>query len=421
MTVSSVEIPTFLPHPLDIVGLRARRAGAFFVKQFSYGLVVAVLAALGAGAGAAARANPDLVTLLASAIPSERPASIPAVALPSFPDELLESQDSRNRSEGSTRSQADAVAPAPKRSESIGIAANESTISPWRPVEATDKGKASAIAQTASPERPASVPDIAPISTDEDAPAAEPPRNGAAPTSDLERSPKAAALAEINAIRQDMLELLSRLAVLEAQLAAGTYDSAPNPAAGVTTSDESQVRDSSAANADNERAEAIAAGGESAQDSTGDRGISPEGESSPANAPEGDASADMAAAPPSLQVGTQTISLPGDVLFDIDRADIRPEAAQLLAEVAQSIQQDYGSGRIRVIGHTDNTGPKDYNMTLSLRRANAVKSYLNELMDDNSDKYTWTAVGRGPDNPVADNASSAGRQLNRRVDLIVAP
>ncbi|MEO0852495.1 MAG: hypothetical protein AAFY15_03175, partial [Cyanobacteria bacterium J06648_11] len=69
-------------HPLDRqFALRTERTGALPVKQFRYGLFVVALAAIGAGAGAAARANTDFATLIAS-IPSELPASIPAIALP---------------------------------------------------------------------------------------------------------------------------------------------------------------------------------------------------------------------------------------------------------------------------------------------------------------------------------------------------
>ncbi len=123
--------------------------------------------------------------------------------------------------------------------------------------------------------------------------------------------------------------------------------------------------------------------------------------------------------PTSFQVGTQTISLPGDLLFDFDKAEIRPEAASLLAQVAESLQA-MPEARIQVNGHTDNIGSLNYNLALSLRRANAVKDYLMKLLPEDQ-RISWTTSGFGPTSPVADNDTEAGRQLNRRVDLIIAP
>ncbi|MFQ3584797.1 MAG: OmpA family protein [Cyanobacteriota bacterium] len=123
--------------------------------------------------------------------------------------------------------------------------------------------------------------------------------------------------------------------------------------------------------------------------------------------------------PTSFQVGTQTISLPGDLLFDFDKAEIRPEAASLLAQVAESLQS-MPEARIQVNGHTDNIGSLNYNLALSLRRANAVKDYLIKLLPEDN-RISWTTSGFGPTAPVADNDTEAGRQRNRRVDLIIAP
>ncbi|MEN9224086.1 MAG: OmpA family protein [Thermostichus sp. HHBFW_bins_43] len=123
--------------------------------------------------------------------------------------------------------------------------------------------------------------------------------------------------------------------------------------------------------------------------------------------------------PTSFQVGTQTISLPGDLLFDFDKAEIRPEAASLLAQVAESLRK-MPEARVQVNGHTDNIGSLNYNLALSLRRANAVKDYLIKLLPEDH-PISWTTSGFGPTSPVADNDTEAGRQLNRRVDLIIAP
>jgi outer membrane protein OmpA-like peptidoglycan-associated protein len=124
---------------------------------------------------------------------------------------------------------------------------------------------------------------------------------------------------------------------------------------------------------------------------------------------------------PFFQVGTQTISLPGDVLFDFDEATLRPEAEDLLATVATKLQNMPGA-RILVAGHTDNIGRQDYNLALSLRRATAVQDYLIELMPaDRQEDFSWSATGLGASQPIASNETEAGRQQNRRVDIILAP
>ncbi|MFS8885075.1 OmpA family protein [Synechococcus sp. H70.2] len=123
--------------------------------------------------------------------------------------------------------------------------------------------------------------------------------------------------------------------------------------------------------------------------------------------------------PTTFQVGTRTISLPGDLLFDFDKAEIRPEAASLLAEVAKLLQEMPGA-RVQVNGHTDNIGSLNYNLDLSLRRANAVKDYLMNLLPKDH-PVRWTTSGFGPTLPVADNNTEVGRQRNRRVELVIAP
>ncbi|NJK64928.1 MAG: OmpA family protein [Synechococcaceae cyanobacterium SM2_3_1] len=124
---------------------------------------------------------------------------------------------------------------------------------------------------------------------------------------------------------------------------------------------------------------------------------------------------------PFFQVGTQTISLPGDVLFDFDKAVLRPEAEDLLETVATKLENMPGA-RILVAGHTDNIGGEEYNLALSLRRATAVQDYLIDLMpEDRQEDFSWSASGRGASQPLASNETEAGRQQNRRVDIILAP
>lgn len=120
-----------------------------------------------------------------------------------------------------------------------------------------------------------------------------------------------------------------------------------------------------------------------------------------------------------LDVGTQTISLPGDVLFDFDQSELRPEATSLLQRVANRLREE-PSGRVVVTGHTDNVGDENYNLVLSLDRANAVKDFLMEAIS-NPNQFNWSTSGYGAAQPIASNDTEVGRQRNRRVDIIIAP
>jgi outer membrane protein OmpA-like peptidoglycan-associated protein len=70
-----------------------------------------------------------------------------------------------------------------------------------------------------------------------------------------------------------------------------------------------------------------------------------------------------------------------------------------------------------VEGHTDAIGGDEYNMTLSQQRADAVRTYM---VAQGVQADTLTAVGLGKADPVADNATAAGRQQNRRVEMVVS-
>jgi OOP family OmpA-OmpF porin len=110
----------------------------------------------------------------------------------------------------------------------------------------------------------------------------------------------------------------------------------------------------------------------------------------------------------------QRIVLRG-VNFDLDKADIRPDAGVILDEAANQLGQA-PSTRVSVEGHTDSTGSDAYNQSLSERRAASVKDYL---VSKGVDGGRLSTVGYGESQPVADNATSEGRALNRRVELKV--
>src|SRR6202162_1417493 len=105
-----------------------------------------------------------------------------------------------------------------------------------------------------------------------------------------------------------------------------------------------------------------------------------------------------------------------DVLFDTAKYTLRPGAREKLAKVA-GIILSHPALKIEVEGHTDSVGGDDYNMRLSENRANAVRTFL---VGQGVKGESVTAKGFGKVSPVADNGTAAGRQMNRRVELVVS-
>jgi outer membrane protein OmpA-like peptidoglycan-associated protein len=105
-----------------------------------------------------------------------------------------------------------------------------------------------------------------------------------------------------------------------------------------------------------------------------------------------------------------------DVLFDTAQYTLKPGAREKLAKVSGIILAHPGL-KIEVEGHTDSVGGDEYNMKLSENRADAVRSYL---VEQGVNRDGVTARGFGKTMPVADNATAAGRQMNRRVELVVS-
>jgi len=105
-----------------------------------------------------------------------------------------------------------------------------------------------------------------------------------------------------------------------------------------------------------------------------------------------------------------------DVLFDTAKYKLKPGAREKLARVAGIISSHPGL-KIEVEGHTDSVGSDEYNMRLSQNRATEVSSYL---ASQGINPANLSAVGFGKTEPVADNSTAAGRQMNRRVELVVS-
>ena len=105
-----------------------------------------------------------------------------------------------------------------------------------------------------------------------------------------------------------------------------------------------------------------------------------------------------------------------DVLFDTAKYTLKPDAREKLAKVS-GILLAYPDLKVQVEGYTDNVGGDQYNLTLSQQRGDAVRSYL---VSQGVNPNNITATGYGMSNPVADNATAAGRAQNRRVNLVVS-
>lgn len=107
-----------------------------------------------------------------------------------------------------------------------------------------------------------------------------------------------------------------------------------------------------------------------------------------------------------------------DILFEFDSARILPESSEALATVAQ-LMGDAPDIALLVVGHTDNSGGYDYNLSLSMARAQAVVDYLTQQHDVTSERLQ--AAGAGMMAPIATNRTDQGRTLNRRVELVEMP
>lgn len=109
------------------------------------------------------------------------------------------------------------------------------------------------------------------------------------------------------------------------------------------------------------------------------------------------------------------ITFDSGILFDTNEFDLKSAAQTELTELAVILNK-YPDTEILIEGHTDATGPRDFNMDLSRRRAQSVANALagHQVMESR-----MTQMGYGPDQPVASNNSPSGRALNRRTDVAI--
>jgi outer membrane protein OmpA-like peptidoglycan-associated protein len=105
----------------------------------------------------------------------------------------------------------------------------------------------------------------------------------------------------------------------------------------------------------------------------------------------------------------------GDVLFDTGKAELKAGAGRKLEQLAQFLNE-HKDRRVQIDGFTDSVGSDSYNQELSQRRADAVKS---ALLSRGVDASRIATEGYGKSFPVASNSDSGGRQLNRRVEVVI--
>jgi outer membrane protein OmpA-like peptidoglycan-associated protein len=112
-----------------------------------------------------------------------------------------------------------------------------------------------------------------------------------------------------------------------------------------------------------------------------------------------------------------TLDMPGNVTFATSSYSINDEFKPILDNVAATLKE-FDQTIIEVAGHTDSTGSRAYNQTLSENRANSVKGHL---VAQGVPAKRIITVGAGPDHPVADNSTAEGRAQNRRVEITIVP
>jgi outer membrane protein OmpA-like peptidoglycan-associated protein len=111
------------------------------------------------------------------------------------------------------------------------------------------------------------------------------------------------------------------------------------------------------------------------------------------------------------------LDIPAQLTFDINRSDIRSNLYPVFNDIAK-VLRDYEKTMLVIAGHTDDTGPYQYNMNLSQARAESVKQYL---VAQNVQAIRVETQGYGPNYPVVPNTSDANRAMNRRVEIHIEP
>ena len=144
----------------------------------------------------------------------------------------------------------------------------------------------------------------------------------------------------------------------------------------------------------------------------------------PAPAPAATDTAQPAAAPAAAPKSNATVqgdsvTIPGNIVFDHDKSTLKQGAGSevVLEQLKAFLDENPQVTKLRVEGHTDNTGAKDHNVKLSGERALTIKKWL---IEKGIAKERLIAVGFGPDKPIADNKTEDGKAQNRRTEFKIA-
>ena len=109
------------------------------------------------------------------------------------------------------------------------------------------------------------------------------------------------------------------------------------------------------------------------------------------------------------------VSFDSGILFDVDSSNLRTEGYSNLQKLANILKRD-NETILMIVGHTDSTGDETYNLSLSERRAQSARTYL-ESQGLQSSRIQMT--GRGELEPIGDNSTDTGRQKNRRIEVAI--
>jgi OOP family OmpA-OmpF porin len=102
-------------------------------------------------------------------------------------------------------------------------------------------------------------------------------------------------------------------------------------------------------------------------------------------------------------------------LFDFDKSDLKPEGKEQIKRYREEAKEELSrADKLIITGHTDNKGAPDYNMNLSMRRAESVRDYMASI---GIDPKKMEIRGEGETKPIADNSTDEGRAKNRRVEV----
>jgi outer membrane protein OmpA-like peptidoglycan-associated protein len=120
--------------------------------------------------------------------------------------------------------------------------------------------------------------------------------------------------------------------------------------------------------------------------------------------------------PKRVEVTAAAIVINDKILFEVDKAVIRPESFDLMNEITQVVQDNPRIKKISIEGHTDDDGSKNYNKKLSQKRANSVMAYL---VEHGVEAGRLAAVGFGEEVPLVPNDSDENKEKNRRVEFLI--